>query len=68
MGLLDKLWDDTMGGPQPLKGVAMLRKLDIDLMSPRSSLDMGDSPKTDSPISQSPVEGNWSFWIDSILC
>lgn len=48
MGLLDKLWDDTMGGPQPEK----LRKLEIPKSnpgSPRSSLDYGDSPREETP-------------------
>ena len=27
MGLLDKLWDDTVAGPQPDSGLGRLRKL-----------------------------------------
>eukprot|EP00897_Mesotaenium_endlicherianum_P008941 jgi/Mesen1/8075/ME000433S07370 len=53
MGLLDKLWDDTIGGPQPEKGVGKLRKIDIP-GSPR--LGREDSFPVGSPFSDSEDE------------
>ncbi|XP_058078981.1 dormancy-associated protein homolog 3-like [Magnolia sinica] len=47
MGLLDKLWDDTVAGPRPDSGLSKLRKYSS-MSAPRSS------PLTDDiPISRS---------------
>eukprot|EP00271_Cylindrocystis_brebissonii_P012121 TRINITY_DN3022_c0_g1_i1.p1 TRINITY_DN3022_c0_g1~~TRINITY_DN3022_c0_g1_i1.p1 ORF type:complete len:169 (-),score=14.96 TRINITY_DN3022_c0_g1_i1:2079-2585(-) len=65
MGLLDTLWDDTMGGSQPDSGLGKLRKLAVPAspqspfglgaaFSPRTSLDY-DSPR--SSIVGSPGNG-----------
>ena len=60
MGLLNQMWDDTLGGPLPEKGVGRLRKLDIPV-SPHllraDSASVGSPRSSDSPMSQSPMDG-----------
>lgn len=59
MGILKQMWDDTLGGPVPDKGVGRLRKLDIPV-SPlirSDSASVGSPESSDSPISQSPIDG-----------
>ena len=60
MGILKQMWDDTLGGPLPDKGVGKLRKLDIPA-TPRlirsDSASVSTPGSTDSPISQSPIDG-----------
>eukprot|EP00850_Spirogloea_muscicola_P017635 SM000154S01370 [mRNA] locus=s154:82469:83608:+ [translate_table: standard] len=57
MGLLDKLWDDVAGGPQPDKGVGKLRKLLVP-GSPRAGDAAPDGPESPAPGTPREIPGD----------
>ncbi|KAG9443821.1 hypothetical protein H6P81_015161 [Aristolochia fimbriata] len=65
MGLLDKLWDDTVAGPQPDTGLSKLRKYSS--FSPRSSsgkeLDAGNGRPFGEDFSEEAVKVTRSIMI-----
>eukprot|EP00271_Cylindrocystis_brebissonii_P020614 TRINITY_DN68_c0_g1_i2.p2 TRINITY_DN68_c0_g1~~TRINITY_DN68_c0_g1_i2.p2 ORF type:complete len:154 (-),score=18.93 TRINITY_DN68_c0_g1_i2:3449-3910(-) len=53
MGLLDTIWDDTMGGPTPEKG---MNRLSVAKMSPSGNSMDQDSPRSPASLVGSPQE------------
>lgn len=62
MGLLDKLWDDTLAGPQPDTGLGRLRKFSnfsirTDLSKESEGMNVSGKSGPDSPLSPT-IEGD----------